>query len=182
MVFQYIIIQMELCACKNLRTVLDGEVSLNADRAWSYFREMTDALAYIHSKGVIHRDLKPANILLDDADHVKIGDFGLAVRMSKRADTAFKKYSVLKVRQAYPLSSGGDASEDVNSPSGCASTETTTAAHLEGEAVSTAQANFMTQNVGTIYYMSPEITAKRKTRPAYDEVSEFLQLDLINAI
>ncbi|VDM32925.1 unnamed protein product [Hydatigera taeniaeformis] len=101
----YIIIQMELCACKNLRTVLDEEVNLNQDRAWSYFREMTDALAYIHSKGVIHRDLKPANILLDAEDHVKIGDFGLAIRMSKLADSARKEYSAFMVGRFLQLTS-----------------------------------------------------------------------------
>ncbi|VDO02549.1 unnamed protein product [Rodentolepis nana] len=95
---QYFIIQMELCACKTLRTVLDeSTVSINQDRAWNYFREMTDGLAYIHSKGVIHRDLKPANILLDANDHVKIGDFGLATRMSAKASCAWKEYSAFKV-------------------------------------------------------------------------------------
>lgn len=89
---------MELCACKTLRTVLDeAAVSISQDRAWNYFREMTDGLAYIHSKGVIHRDLKPANILLDSNDHVKIGDFGLATRMSAKACCAWKEYSAFKV-------------------------------------------------------------------------------------
>ncbi|KAA3672438.1 eukaryotic translation initiation factor 2-alpha kinase 4 [Paragonimus westermani] len=78
---RYIIIQMELCATKTLRHVIDNEsLSTNPDRAWGLFRELTDGLAYIHSKNVIHRDLKPANIMLDANDHVKIVDFGLATR------------------------------------------------------------------------------------------------------
>lgn len=72
---------MELCPSKSLRYVIDFEnLSCSPDRAWSLFRELTDGLAYIHSKGVIHRDLKPANIMLDSNDHVKIVDFGLATR------------------------------------------------------------------------------------------------------
>ena len=30
-----------------------------------YISQMTDALAYCHSKKVIHRDIKPENLLLD---------------------------------------------------------------------------------------------------------------------
>merc|ERR1712224_850768 len=42
---------------------------------------LVEAVAYIHSKGIMHRDLKPENILLvsknSDTD-IKISDFGLA--------------------------------------------------------------------------------------------------------
>ena len=34
------------------------------------------AMAYLHSVGVMHRDLKPENLLIDDAWHVSIADFG----------------------------------------------------------------------------------------------------------
>lgn len=37
-------------------------------------------------------------------------------------------------------------------------------------ALTAARANCMTENVGTIFYMSPEIASKRKTRLVYDEV------------
>jgi formylglycine-generating enzyme required for sulfatase activity len=34
--------------------------------------------AAAHRRGILHRDLKPANVMLDDKDHVRILDFGLA--------------------------------------------------------------------------------------------------------
>ncbi|KAG9316853.1 kinase-like domain-containing protein [Chiua virens] len=43
-------------------------------------RQLCDALAYIHAKGIAHRDLKPENVLLtaEDPPTVKVADFGLA--------------------------------------------------------------------------------------------------------
>ncbi|KAG8214139.1 kinase-like domain-containing protein [Butyriboletus roseoflavus] len=43
-------------------------------------KQLCDALAYIHGKGIAHRDLKPENVLLtsDHPPKVKVADFGLA--------------------------------------------------------------------------------------------------------
>jgi serine/threonine protein kinase len=45
-------------------------------------RQVLEALAYAHGKGVVHRDLKPGNILLErdatGALRIKVSDFGLA--------------------------------------------------------------------------------------------------------
>lgn len=40
--------------------------------------EISDAIAYAHSRGIIHRDLKPGNILVDQQWRPKVLDFGLA--------------------------------------------------------------------------------------------------------
>jgi len=41
--------------------------------------QMLNALAYLHTRGIVHRDIKPANFVCDEADgSVKIIDFGLA--------------------------------------------------------------------------------------------------------
>ncbi|CAN1217255.1 Serine/threonine-protein kinase STY17 [Linum perenne] len=42
---------------------------------------MAQAMQYLHEQKpnkVIHRDLKPSNIFLDDANHVRVADFGHA--------------------------------------------------------------------------------------------------------
>ena len=41
-------------------------------------RDVADALAVAHDKGVLHRDIKPSNILMDAGDKPHIADFGLA--------------------------------------------------------------------------------------------------------
>ncbi|KAI8049204.1 kinase-like domain-containing protein [Syncephalis plumigaleata] len=43
-----------------------------------YGAEIVQAVAYLHSQGVVHRDLKPENILLDEHMHIKLTDFGTA--------------------------------------------------------------------------------------------------------
>ena len=43
-----------------------------------WFKQLAEALQYIHSKNITHRDLKPGNILIDGDDDLKIADVGLA--------------------------------------------------------------------------------------------------------
>jgi len=39
--------------------------------------QMLRALAYLHDQGFVHRDLKPSNVMVDQADIVRILDFGI---------------------------------------------------------------------------------------------------------
>ena len=56
---------------------LRGNTSRNERRRIA--DELTDAVGYLHSKGVVHRDLKPENILIThNGNYVKLIDFGLA--------------------------------------------------------------------------------------------------------
>ena len=68
---------MEWCPGRLLRHILD-EGRLPQDRAIRIAIEVLKALDYIHSNGVVHRDLKPENIMVDDDDHIKLIDFGIA--------------------------------------------------------------------------------------------------------
>lgn len=52
--------------------------SLDPDQQFQILLEIAKGLAYAHSKNIVHRDLKSNNILIDDAGHPHIVDFGLA--------------------------------------------------------------------------------------------------------
>ncbi|MDR3740572.1 MAG: serine/threonine-protein kinase [Terracidiphilus sp.] len=68
---------MEWCPGRLLRKILqEGRVSQTD--AIRITIAVLDALEYIHENGVVHRDLKPENIMVDENDHIKLIDFGIA--------------------------------------------------------------------------------------------------------
>jgi serine/threonine-protein kinase len=74
---------MEWCEGRLLRKILD-EGRMPQDRAMRIAAEVLEALDYIHANGVVHRDLKPENIMVDDNDHIKLIDFGIASDSASR--------------------------------------------------------------------------------------------------
>ena len=66
---------------------LTKERYFNETRARFYVAEITCALSYLHSQGIIYRDLKPENILFDSDGHVVLTDFGLCKEGLKEKDT-----------------------------------------------------------------------------------------------
>jgi calcium/calmodulin-dependent protein kinase I len=74
-------IVMELCEGGELYDSIQERRHYNEPDAKATIQNLLEAVAYIHSKGIMHRDLKPENILLSSKEEytdVKISDFGLA--------------------------------------------------------------------------------------------------------
>lgn len=69
---------LDLCNGGELLGVLKKTGTFDVECTRFYGAQILDAIAYMHSRGVIHRDLKPENVLLDDQMHIKITDFGTA--------------------------------------------------------------------------------------------------------
>lgn len=80
---EWLYLVMELVQGGELYDIIKNK-HLSEPEARYVFKQVADALRYIHSKGLVHRDLKPENILVDQKAsrdgllEVKITDFGYA--------------------------------------------------------------------------------------------------------
>ncbi|MGI8413396.1 MAG: Stk1 family PASTA domain-containing Ser/Thr kinase [Solirubrobacteraceae bacterium] len=71
-------IAMEYLPGRTLKQVIRDDAPLDPIRAIGITIQMLTAARFAHRSGVIHRDLKPQNVIVDDADHAKVTDFGIA--------------------------------------------------------------------------------------------------------
>ncbi len=60
--------------------------SLSLRKATNLAMQLCEALTFAHDHQIIHRDIKPGNIMVNDSDHVKVADFGLARPVSDEAE------------------------------------------------------------------------------------------------
>lgn len=90
---------MEYCAGGDLYRIIKKnkkeKVYIEESFIWKIFAQSLLALKECHRrvengemKPILHRDLKPANILLDSAQNIKMGDFGLAKELSSQSKLA----------------------------------------------------------------------------------------------
>ncbi len=69
---------------ESVRDRIQRDGPLPVDEAVQLAREVAEALAYAHKRGIIHRDIKPANIMLGEG-HALVADFGIARALGSEA-------------------------------------------------------------------------------------------------
>ena len=71
---------MDFAEGGELTYLLKEKGTLTEDEAKKIFKQIYEAVCYIHSQNIIHRDLKPNNILFLDKErtHIVIIDFGIS--------------------------------------------------------------------------------------------------------
>ena len=85
---QLVFFVMAYVSGDNLAKRLHERGVLTCDDTRRILREVADALAYAHDRGVVHRDIKPDNILLDAVTgRSMVTDFGIARAMDSSGDS-----------------------------------------------------------------------------------------------
>ncbi|HVD06662.1 MAG TPA: serine/threonine-protein kinase, partial [Gemmatimonadaceae bacterium] len=73
---------------KNLALQLHEKGRLGIGETRRVMREVADALAFAHARGVVHRDVKPDNVLLEkESGRAMVTDFGIARAVSDSGDS-----------------------------------------------------------------------------------------------
>ncbi|GMS85742.1 hypothetical protein PENTCL1PPCAC_7917, partial [Pristionchus entomophagus] len=81
----FIYVQMELCNYSLSYWLNENKNPSSRDlpRMMRWFKQLVQAVGYIHSKNMIHCDLKPKNLLFTNKDTLKLCDIGRASELQK---------------------------------------------------------------------------------------------------
>src|ERR687894_2543285 len=71
-------IAMEHLPGRTLKEIVTAEAPLGQERVVDLGTQILQAAGFAHRHGVIHRDFKPHNVIVDEHDHAKVTDFGIA--------------------------------------------------------------------------------------------------------
>uniref|UniRef100_H2Z6T3 Serine/threonine-protein kinase PLK4 n=1 Tax=Ciona savignyi TaxID=51511 RepID=H2Z6T3_CIOSA len=81
---------LELCMKGELNRYLKSQGNtLSEIQVRKFMVQIVEGMLYLHAHGILHRDITLANMLLDDEQHIKIADFGLATRLALPTDKHF---------------------------------------------------------------------------------------------
>ena len=75
---KHILFVMEMCAGGDLLNYVRKRWKLKEPVCKKLFKQIIEAIGYVHSRQVVHWDIKLDNILLDGKGNIKIGDFGVS--------------------------------------------------------------------------------------------------------
>lgn len=54
--------------------------------ALGYIAQIASALSFMHSQNMLHLDLKPSNVMMQDANHLTLIDFGLSKQFNEKGE------------------------------------------------------------------------------------------------
>ncbi len=96
---------------ESLQERIKRDGPLPVDEALRIAREVAEALAYAHERGIIHRDIKPANIMISRG-HALVADFGIARAMDTQTAITRTGLAVGTPQYMSPEQATGAASID----------------------------------------------------------------------
>ncbi|UJF14941.1 Stk1 family PASTA domain-containing Ser/Thr kinase [Jeotgalibaca sp. MA1X17-3] len=82
---QYIV--MEYVKGTDLKKYIENSGKVSPQNSIHIMNQVLSAMALAHQNRIIHRDIKPQNILIDEDNHVKVTDFGIAIALSDTSIT-----------------------------------------------------------------------------------------------